>query len=197
MKQSWKQSIERARRANSAGFKAKMEVADASFEQIPEDGAGAEGRTLADFAEQADITYSSLANYRMVRVWLGDFLRAEKIPNFQMAKTAVAHMTPEELVELLKKDPPEDYKRWTVAALEEYLEEQESPWPLFQQSVNQIHADLRNTMDLALTKRMSRAIKEDARLRNAIIGHCNRIIRSAETVKKEMESPTKRLKVVS
>jgi hypothetical protein len=193
--ESWEVSIERARRANKAGFEAKMEVADASLVQVPENGAGAEGRTITDFADEADIAYSSLDKYRQVRTWLGDFASGGEIPNFKLAYVAKAHLTPAELVALLEEDPPDGHKRWTVAALEQWLEEREDPWPLFQRNMTQIHTQLRNAMDLAVTQQMKYAVKQDGRLREAIIGHCDEVITAAEKVKKQWTAASTTRKV--
>jgi hypothetical protein len=69
----WEGSVERARLASLKTFEGRLEIARASFEQIPANGKGAtHGHTLADFAEEAGIEYGTLRNYRSFAAWWGD-----------------------------------------------------------------------------------------------------------------------------
>jgi hypothetical protein len=49
-----------------------MEIAEASFEQVPPDGKNAGGHTLQEFAEEAGIEYGTLDQYRQVWRWLDE-----------------------------------------------------------------------------------------------------------------------------
>lgn len=70
---TWASSIKRAQTAMRKTFDGRMEVAAASYDQIPPQGKGAtHAYTLADFADEAGIELSTLKTYRSVYTWLGD-----------------------------------------------------------------------------------------------------------------------------
>jgi hypothetical protein len=94
-----------------------MEIAEASFEQVPPDGKNAEGRSLSQFAEETGIEYGTLDQYRQVWRWLDEDFGLTSEISYTVAREAMkAGETVETIVERQKQDPPEGYKRWTVGA---------------------------------------------------------------------------------
>lgn len=138
----WGHSVEKARLALVKTFEGRIEAALASFEQIP----GGSGRkkngeqTLAQFALDAEIDYTTLKTYREVTKWLGqkslrgDFseetarYRVGDIGNYSLAREAMnskkwANGT---LFAAFMESttPPEEVAkngRWTVDALRVHL----------------------------------------------------------------------------
>ena len=62
----WRAAVARARSALSKTFEGRMEVALACFDVVPENGKGAAGHTLADFASEVGVGYAALDQYRQV-----------------------------------------------------------------------------------------------------------------------------------
>jgi hypothetical protein len=113
----WAESVGRARAGLTKSFQGRMEIAEASFEQVPPDGKNAGGRTLAEFAEDAGVEYAALDNYRQVWRWLEEDFRITSEIGFTVALEAMkAGEMVETIVERQKQDPPEGYKRGTVGA---------------------------------------------------------------------------------
>jgi hypothetical protein len=129
---TWEQSVEKARLAGLKTFEGRLEIARASFEQIPPNGKGVarleDGhsgeRTLADFALDADIEYRLIEKYRSVAKWWGDSPPLAGIA-YSTAREAMGSgkwRTGQTFVAFtLRTDPPEGHRSWTLDALREHL----------------------------------------------------------------------------
>jgi hypothetical protein len=126
----WRAAVARARSALSKTFEGRMEAALASFEVVPENGRGAAGHTLADFAAEVGIGYAAIDQYRQVMKWLGDFVYVYEISSYSLARQAQVSGRWESGADfacfLAEADTPPRL-RWTVGALRSYLEEEQRP----------------------------------------------------------------------
>jgi hypothetical protein len=121
-KPPWEQSVEHARLATIKTFEGRMEAAQASFEQIPKNGRGAEGHTLAEFAEQSGIAYGSIDKYRRVFIWLGeDFGQVAEIGSYSVAREALSAGRWATVRGFLQERDrtalPDGFKSWTLDAV--------------------------------------------------------------------------------
>lgn len=121
----WEASVEKARLASLKTFEGRLETARASFEQFPPKGKGVpRGKTLAHFAAEAGVEYSSLTTYRDLASWWGDLAPQGKISwtTAREAKATGKWTTGAAFVAMtLKNDPPEGFTSWTVDALRVHL----------------------------------------------------------------------------
>lgn len=122
---TWEQSVEKARLASLKSFEGRLEVAKASFEQIPANGKGVpREQTLAKFAAEAGLEYDALGVYRQVARWWGDFDPQVGI-SWTFAREAMRTKkwkTGKALVTFtLRENPPEPFLTWTLDALRVHL----------------------------------------------------------------------------
>jgi hypothetical protein len=126
---TWEASVEKARLASLKTFEGRLEIARASFEQIPPKGKGVpRGHTLADFADEAGLEYQQLADYRSFAGWWGDF-RPQPNISFTTAREAMRSGRWKNgkafVTFALKNDPDPEVSakgNWTLDALRHYLD---------------------------------------------------------------------------
>ena len=121
----WRAAVARARSALSKTFEGRMEAALASFEVVPENGRGAGGHTLADFAAEVGIGYASLDQYRQVMKWLGDFVYVYEISSYSLARQAQVSgrfSCGAEFSRFLADEPTPMGHPWTVGSLRLHLQ---------------------------------------------------------------------------
>jgi hypothetical protein len=124
---AWKAAVARAKSALSKTFEGRMEAALASFEVVPENGKGAVGYTLADFASEVGIGYAALDQYRQVMKWLGDFVHVYEISSYSLARQAQVSgrwSSGADFASFLAHAHTTRGLPWTVGALRRYLEQQ-------------------------------------------------------------------------
>ncbi len=126
----WRAAVARARSALSKTFEGRMEAALASLEVVPQNGRGAAGHTLADFAAEVGIGYAAIDQYRQVMKWLGDFVYVYEISSYSLARQAQVSGrwdSGAEFACFLAEAGTSPGLRWTVGALRSYLEQERRP----------------------------------------------------------------------
>ena len=118
----WEEAVATARTAITKTFEGRMEAAKASFTVIPENGKGAGGHTLAEFAEELGISYGSIDEYRRVWLWLGkSFGHMPEIGAYSIAREAMKSKLWSSAKSFLaargKADLPTGFKSWTLDAV--------------------------------------------------------------------------------